>query len=50
AAMRQALDNYTPGPRPTIETIVEHIGPLRNKTAEESSGDAGRERRGRRRG
>ncbi len=49
AAMRQALDNYTPGPRPTIETIVEHIGPLRNKTAEESSGDAGRERRGRRR-
>ncbi|MCL6709444.1 betaine--homocysteine S-methyltransferase [Pseudomonas sp. R2.Fl] len=50
AAMRQALDSYTPGPRPTIETIVDRIGPLRNKTASESdAAGAGRERRGRRR-
>lgn len=50
AAMRKALDDYTPRPRPTIETIVEKIGPLRNKTSAESSDNAGRERRGRRRG
>lgn len=49
AAMRRALDDYTPGPRPTIETIVERIGPLRNKTATESGAqDSGR--RTRRRG
>ncbi|UJW73751.1 betaine--homocysteine S-methyltransferase [Rhizobium sp. SL42] len=49
AAMRAAIDDYTPGPRPTIETIVERIGPLRNKTATESSSqDSGR--RNRRRG
>ncbi|TPP11147.1 betaine--homocysteine S-methyltransferase [Rhizobium glycinendophyticum] len=49
AAMRAALDDYTPGPRPTIETIVDRIGPLRNKTASESSAqDSGR--RSRRRG
>lgn len=50
AAMRQAIDGYTPGPRPTIETIVDRIGPLRNKTAAESeAAGAGRERRSRRR-
>ncbi|HEX5934110.1 MAG TPA: betaine--homocysteine S-methyltransferase [Pseudorhizobium sp.] len=48
AAMRRALDEYTPGPRPTIEEIVERIGPLRNKTASESGGDGNRERRRRR--
>jgi 5-methyltetrahydrofolate--homocysteine methyltransferase len=48
AAMRAALDDYTPGPRPTIETIVERIGPLRNKTAAEQGGETGRERRRRR--
>lgn len=47
-AMRQALDNHRPGPRPTIETIVERIGPLRNKTANEGGRSAPRERRGRR--
>lgn len=50
AAMRVALDTSTPGPRPTIETIVDRIGPLRNKTADQSGGESGRERRGRRRG
>lgn len=48
AAMRQALDDYTPRPRPTIEEIVERIGPLRNKKASESGGDGTRERRRRR--
>ncbi|MFN7103303.1 MAG: betaine--homocysteine S-methyltransferase [Pseudorhizobium sp.] len=48
AAMRQALDDYTPRPRPTIEEIVERIGPLRNKMASESGNDGTRERRRRR--
>ncbi|EHS53524.1 homocysteine S-methyltransferase [Rhizobium sp. PDO1-076] len=49
AAMRAAIDDYTPGPRPTLEVIVERIGPLRNKTATESSSqESGR--RNRRRG
>lgn len=48
AAMRKALDSHRSGPRPTLEVIVETIGPLRNKTAS-STGDAPkRERRGRR--
>ena len=46
AAIREAVDNHTPGPRPTLELIVEKIGPLRNKTAEEQA--APRERRSRR--
>ncbi|TCR83809.1 5-methyltetrahydrofolate--homocysteine methyltransferase [Rhizobium sp. BK376] len=45
AAMRQALDDYTPGPRPTLETIIERIGPMRNKTADESGAAPARERR-----
>ncbi|KXF76909.1 methionine synthase I [Paramesorhizobium deserti] len=48
AAMRQALDNHVQGPRPTIETIVETIGPMRNKTAGDGSDAPRRERRGRR--
>ncbi len=48
-AMRVALDTYTPGPRPTLESIVEKIGPFRNKTAGEEAAGGGRER-GRRRG
>jgi len=48
AAMRQALDNHIQGPRPTIETIVETIGPMRNKTAGDGSDAPRRERRGRR--
>ena len=49
AAMREALDTYTPSPRPTLAEIVEKIGPLRNKTANETPSAAPRER-GRRRG
>jgi 5-methyltetrahydrofolate--homocysteine methyltransferase len=48
AAMRAAIDEHTPRPRPTVEEIVDKIGPLRNKTASESGGDPGRERRRRR--
>ncbi|MEK1930842.1 MAG: betaine--homocysteine S-methyltransferase [Pararhizobium sp.] len=49
AAMRAALDTYVPSERPTVETIVERIGPLRNKTANEVPSAPARER-GRRRG
>lgn len=49
AAMRVALDSYTPGARPTLETIIERIGPLRNKSANEGPSGAPRERTGRRR-
>lgn len=49
AAMRVALDTYVPSERPTVETIVERIGPLRNKTANEVPSAPARER-GRRRG
>ena len=50
AAMRGALDSYTPGERPTLEVIVERIGPLRNKTAGEAAAAPARERGSRRRG
>ncbi|QRM56954.1 betaine--homocysteine S-methyltransferase [Sinorhizobium sp. BG8] len=50
AAMRQALDAHEPRPRPTLDVIVEKIGPLRNKTASESAAAPARERGSRRRG
>ncbi|CAN7297854.1 betaine--homocysteine S-methyltransferase [Rhizobium sp. LjRoot254] len=46
AAIREAVDSHVAGARPTLELIVEKIGPLRNKTAEEQAPP--RERRGRR--
>jgi 5-methyltetrahydrofolate--homocysteine methyltransferase len=50
AAMRKALDAHTRSTRPSIETIVERIGPLRNKQASQSgAGEAGEGRRERRR-
>ena len=48
AAMRVALDTYVPGERPTVETIIERIGPMRNKTANETPTAAPRERSRRR--
>lgn len=48
AAMRKALDGHRKASRPTIETIVERIGPLRNKPASENAADAGEGRRRRR--
>ncbi|RWX59454.1 methionine synthase, partial [Mesorhizobium sp. M2A.F.Ca.ET.039.01.1.1] len=44
---RKALDGHTKAERPTVATIVERIGPMRNKTA--SAGDSGEGRRERRR-
>ncbi|CAM5414868.1 5-methyltetrahydrofolate--homocysteine methyltransferase [Aquamicrobium terrae] len=49
AAMRQALDGHRKAARPTIETIVERIGPLRNKAATPNPTEAGEGRRERRR-
>jgi 5-methyltetrahydrofolate--homocysteine methyltransferase len=49
-AMRAALDTHLKGPRPSVEDIVERIGPLRNKQASESGGDSGRSPRRSRRG
>ena len=37
AAMRRALDSYTPGPRPTVETIVEALGALVSPPAQENA-------------
>ena len=46
AVMRKALDAHTKASRPTVETIVERIGPLRNKTASATPAtDAGRRER-----
>ena len=47
-AMRGAIDSHQPGTRPTIETIIERIGPMRNKTANETPAAPARERRRRR--
>ncbi|WP_331374609.1 betaine--homocysteine S-methyltransferase [Sinorhizobium chiapasense] len=49
AAMRLALDNHAKGERPTLDVIVEKIGPLRNKTANEGASAPTRERGSRRR-
>ncbi len=49
AAMRKALDGHKRESRPTLETIVGRIGPLRNKAAKENSPDTGEGRRSRRR-
>lgn len=43
ASMRAAIDAATPGTRPTVETIVEQVGPLTNSAPTENA-----ERRGRR--
>ncbi len=49
-AMRDALDEHKQaGDRPTVETIVERIGPLRNKTAAANDEAPRRERKSRRR-
>lgn len=53
AAMREAVNEHTPGTRPTPENIIERIGPLvspPNEGADTDAGGAKRGRRGRRRG
>lgn len=49
AAMRKALDAHTRSDRPTVETIVERIGPMRNKQATENTAETSEARRERRR-
>ncbi len=48
AAMRVALDEHSLRERPTLDIIIERIGPLRNKTANEGPSAPARERRSRR--
>jgi len=48
AAMRVAPATHEPRERPTLETIVEKIGPLRNKTANAGASAPARERSRRR--
>lgn len=48
-AMRQAIDTHQKATRPSVEEIVEKIGPMRNKTADAGGDAPRRERRGRRR-
>lgn len=45
AAMRKALDSHRKDGRPTLETIVERIGPFRNKTASGNDDGSRRDRR-----
>nr|WP_180882755.1 betaine--homocysteine S-methyltransferase [Mesorhizobium loti] len=49
AAMRKALDVHKKDVRPTVETIVERIGPLRNKAASANANETAEGRRERRR-
>jgi 5-methyltetrahydrofolate--homocysteine methyltransferase len=53
AAMRKALDGHAKAQRPTVETIVGRIGPMRNKAASantDGAGDGNRRERRRARG
>lgn len=50
AAMRQSLDAHRQAARPTVETIVERIGPLRNKLAAANDSDSAKRERRRGRG
>ncbi|WP_127598934.1 betaine--homocysteine S-methyltransferase [Nitratireductor alexandrii] len=49
AAMRTALDAHQRGERPSVDAVVARIGPLRNKTADQSGQAAGGESRRERR-
>ena len=48
AAMRVAIDGHKKRARPTVEEVVEKIGPMRNKAAAEQGSEVRRERKGRR--
>ncbi len=45
AAMRAAIDKHIAGPRPTIESIIENIGPLTNKPPTDNDPNRRRSRR-----
>ena len=46
--MRVAIDGHKKRARPTVEEVVEKIGPMRNKVAAEQGSEVRRERKGRR--
>ena len=46
ASMRAAIDSYSPGERPTMAAIVEHIGVLTNSAPAETTGRSTRRSRG----
>ena len=46
ASMRAAIDSATPGERPTVETIVEQVGPLTNAAPSETAERRTRRNRG----
>ncbi|MCR9135441.1 MAG: betaine--homocysteine S-methyltransferase [Alphaproteobacteria bacterium] len=48
-AMRQAIDTHQKHARPSVDEIIEKIGPMRNKIADSGEAAPRRERRGRRR-
>jgi 5-methyltetrahydrofolate--homocysteine methyltransferase len=48
-AMRKAIDTHKKGEKPSLEAIVEKVGPFRNKTAGTGEDTPQRERRGGRR-
>jgi hypothetical protein len=45
--MREAIDSHIKAQRPTVDTIVDRIGPMRNTVATDNAAPK-RERRGRR--
>ena len=49
AAMRKAIDSHARTSRPTVATVIERIGPMRNKLAAANNGEADGGRRERRR-
>ena len=46
ASMRAAIDSYSPGERPTMDAIVEHIGVLTNSAPAATAGRSTRRSRG----
>jgi 5-methyltetrahydrofolate--homocysteine methyltransferase len=49
AAMRKAIDSHARTERPTVATVIERIGPMRNKLAAANNSEADSGRRERRR-
>lgn len=45
AAMRQALDSHRPGPRPSVDDVINRVGPLTNVAASDSGNQRTRTRR-----
>lgn len=50
AAMRKAIDGHRKAERPTVATVIERIGPMRNKVATANTAETAEGRRERRKG